>query len=81
MRSGKPKVGELKAHERRWLDAEAEEQPSKEDLSQTWSSGGAHGVAPPLNKGERSPTSSDTIPSSSGDPGSFKPGELASENK
>lgn len=69
------------AHERHWFEAEAEEQPSDEDPPQTWSSGGDHGVAPPSNEGEQSTTSSDAIPSSSGDPGSFKPGELASENK
>ncbi len=58
------------AHERHWLEAEAEEKSGGEDLPQTWSSQGDHQVAPRSREGEGSPTGS--VPNLSG-----KPRELA----
>jgi hypothetical protein len=68
------------AHERHWFEAEAEENQATEDLPETWGSGGDRGVSPTTNDDDAE-TTSDAVPASGGKPGSFKPGELASENK
>ena len=62
-------------HDRHWREAEAELLGTSTGVPQTWSSDHSGGVTPPSGRGERS----DAIPSS--EPGNFKPGELASENK
>ncbi|MDM9627667.1 DUF2934 domain-containing protein [Rhizobium sp. S152] len=67
-------------HERHWAEAEAEVRGETGDLPKTWSSDHAGGVAPPSTAEKDADSSaSDAIPQST--PGSFKPGELASENK
>ncbi len=68
------------AHERHWFEAEAEESDTGE-LPETWSSGGDHGVAPQSKGDGEENTTSEAVADLSGKPGSFKPGELASENK
>lgn len=60
--------------ERHWF--EAEQETDEGDLPKTWSSEYAGGVVPPENGNS---SSSEAVPSE--EPGSFKPGELASENK
>ncbi|WP_405049549.1 DUF2934 domain-containing protein [Rhizobium sp. BE258] len=62
-------------HERHWHEAEAELKRTSTG-TQTWSSDHTEGVAPPSADDE---AGSDAV--SSNEPGSFKPGELASENK
>lgn len=62
-------------HDRHWLEAEEELKPKDDNLPKTWTSDSANGVVPP----SEGYTSSDAVPSRA--PGSFKPGELASENK
>jgi len=62
-------------HERHWREAEEAHRSNSSGTPQTWSSDHGGGVVPP----DGSETSSDAVPS--GLPGSFKPGELASENK
>ncbi|MBB3444005.1 MULTISPECIES: DUF2934 domain-containing protein [unclassified Rhizobium] len=64
-------------HERHWHEAEKELGNSSE-LPQTSSPAHHSGVNVPDGHDQ---TTSDAIPSQSGKPGSFKPGELASENK
>jgi len=55
---------------------EAVQESEEGDLRRTWTSDHAGGVVPPEDGGR---TTSESIPSA--DPGAFKPGELASENK
>jgi len=62
-------------HERHWREAEEAHRSKSSPTPQTWSSDHGGGVVPP----DGSETSSDAIRSN--EPGSFKPGELASENK
>jgi len=62
-------------HDRHWSEAQQEIEGKRTGVPQTWSSDDAGGVVPP--EGGRS--GSPAIPSN--EPGSFKPGELASENK
>jgi hypothetical protein len=62
-------------HERHWREAEEAHRTNSTGRQQTWSP--AHGGGDALEDGGA--TSSDAVPSSQ--PGSFKPGELASENK
>lgn len=62
-------------HERHWREAEEAHRSKSSGTPQTWSSDHGGGVFPP----DGSETSSDAIRSN--EPGSFKPGELASENK
>lgn len=61
--------------ERHWLEAEKELKSDPDGLPKTWTSDGSSSVAPPSSD----TTTSDAIPDDR--PGSFKPGELASENK
>ncbi len=63
-------------HERHWHEAEAELKRTSTGIPQTWSSDHSEGVAPPSADDE---AGSDAV--SSNEPGTFKPGELASENK
>jgi hypothetical protein len=63
-------------HERHWTEAEKEVGGGQ--LPQTSSPAHHSGVNVPEGKGQ---TTSDAVPSGGGQPGSFKPGELASENK
>lgn len=60
--------------ERHWFEAERE--ADEDDLPKTWFPDHAGGVVPPESGNS---SSSEAIPSE--EPGSFKPGELASENK
>ncbi|MBW9115608.1 DUF2934 domain-containing protein [Rhizobium cauense] len=69
-KEGRPE-GEADRH---WF--EAVQESDEGDLPQTWSSDHAGGVVPPGDGGR---TTSEAIPSD--EPGAFKPGELASENK
>ncbi|ACI58446.1 conserved hypothetical protein (plasmid) [Rhizobium leguminosarum bv. trifolii WSM2304] len=62
-------------HERHWREAEEEVRSKSTGVPQTWSSDHGGGVNPP------SEGSALSEPSSANEPGSLKPGELASENK
>ena len=63
-------------HDRHWTEAEKELR--RGELPQTSSLAHHSGVNIPEGNAQ---TTSDAVPSESGRPGSFKPGELASENK
>jgi hypothetical protein len=64
-------------HERHWTEAEEEVKGKSGDLPKTWSSDHDGGVSP--SGAEHETTTSEAIPEFR--PESFKPGELASENK
>ena len=68
-------------HERHWREAENEARAKAGELPQTWSSDHGGGVSPPSGGEGQGGSTSDAIPSGGNDPDSFKPGELASENK